>query len=166
MGKRYGQICPVAGSLELVGERWTLLIVRDLLRGPARFQDLRTMLPGIPPKLLSERLKLMDQHGLVAREFYSEYPPRARYALTEKGRDLGLVVGALAEWGARHLHRRLAALHSACGHAVEVMPYCPHCKERVRPSAIQLPTAPPTESAPPRRRRREPTARRISSRGN
>ncbi len=153
MGKRYGQICPVAGSLELVGERWTLLIVRDLLRGPARFQDLRMMLPGIPPKLLSDRLKSMDRQRLVTREFYSEYPPRARYALTEKGRDLGLVVGALAEWGARHLHRRLAAVHAECGHAVEVMPYCPHCKERVRPSSIQLPTPTPAKTESTRRRR-------------
>src|SRR5262245_61685201 len=91
MPKRYGQACPVAESLELVGERWTLLIVRDLLRGPARFQDLRTMLPGIPPKLLSERLKFMHKQGLVERTFYSDYPPRARYALTDKGRELGMV---------------------------------------------------------------------------
>src|SRR5262249_18500061 len=141
MARQYGQACPVAGSLELVGERWTLLIVRDLLRGPARFQDLRAMLPGIPPKLLSDRLKFMGKEGLVAREFYSEYPPRARYALTDKGRELGLVVGALAAWGSRHLHRRLAAVHTDCGHAIEVMPYCPHCDERVRPNSIEIPAA-------------------------
>jgi DNA-binding HxlR family transcriptional regulator len=148
----------VAESLELVGERWTLLIVRDLLRGPARFQDLREMLPGIPPKLLSERLKFMDQQGLVARTFYSDYPPRARYALTDKGRELGLVVGALAMWGSRHLHRRFAAVHADCGRAIEVMPYCSHCAARVRLDSIQIPATTtkkiaPRKNAPARTRR-------------
>jgi DNA-binding HxlR family transcriptional regulator len=153
MTRRYGQVCPVAESLELVGERWTLLIVRNLLRGPARFQDLRTTLPGIPPKLLSERLKFMHKEGLVARTFYSDYPPRARYALTEKGRELGLVVGALAAWGSRQLHRRLAAVHADCGHAIEVVPYCHHCHERVGLDSVQIPAATIKEDQPARRRR-------------
>ena len=68
VAKRYSQHCPVAKSLDLVGERWTLLIVRDLLRGPARFQDLRAQLAGIPPKLLAERLRRLERQGLVARE--------------------------------------------------------------------------------------------------
>src|SRR5919204_2427196 len=99
VAKRYGQHCPVAKSLDLVGERWTLLIVRDLLRGPARFQDLRAQLDGIPPKLLADRLRRMQRQGLVARALYSKRPPRASYALTDRGRGLGLVVGALAVWG-------------------------------------------------------------------
>jgi DNA-binding HxlR family transcriptional regulator len=152
MARHYGQVCPVAESLELVGERWTLLIVRDLLRGPARFQDLRTMLPGIPPKLLADRLKFMDKQGLVARKFYSDYPPRARYALTGKGRELGLVVGALAAWGSRHLKRRFAAVHTDCGHVIDVMPYCPHCKERVQLDSIQMPSATAATAKPARRR--------------
>ena len=63
MPRQYGQACPVAKSLEILGERWTLLIVRDLLRGPARFQDLQTSLDGIAPNLLSERLKAMRSTG-------------------------------------------------------------------------------------------------------
>ena len=98
MPRRYGQACPVAKSLEVLGERWTLLIVRDLLRGPARFQDLQTSLDGIAPNLLSERLKLMEEHGLIERRLYSERPPRAEYHLSDKGRELG-VVGALAPVG-------------------------------------------------------------------
>src|SRR5215471_6037641 len=90
MAKRYGQHCPVAKSLDLVGERWTLLIVRDLLRAPARFQDLRAQLSGIPPKLLAERLRRMERQGLVTRELYSKRPPRASYALTERGRAGGV----------------------------------------------------------------------------
>src|SRR2546423_15672111 len=102
MPKRYGQRCPVAKSLERLGERWTRLVIRDLLSGSRRFQDLETSLDGIAPNVLSERLKILEEHGIVAREFYSEHPPRAAYALTPRGRDLGMVVGALARWGARH----------------------------------------------------------------
>ena len=69
MPKRYGQPCPVAKSLELLGERWTLLVIRDLLSGPRRFQDLLASLEGIAPNVLSERLKVLETHGIVAREF-------------------------------------------------------------------------------------------------
>src|ERR1044072_6990888 len=101
MAKRYGQACPVAKSLDLVGERWTLLLVRDLLAGPRRLPALHPSLPGIAPALLSDRLKVMEEHGVVERRFYSEHPPRAEYVLTDKGRELGFVIGALASWGRR-----------------------------------------------------------------
>ena len=136
--KRYGQACPVAKSLELVGERWTLLIVRDLLGGARRFQDLEVSLPGIAPALLSERLKRMEEHGLVARRFYSEHPPRAEYALTEAGRELGFVVGALASWGSRHLHRSAAVVSGDCGHEVQLRYFCPTCETRVRGSTVKV----------------------------
>src|SRR3989442_1843088 len=103
MPKRYGQPCPVAKSLELLGERWTLLVIRDLLAGPRRFQDLLASLDGIAPNVLSERLKILEAHGIVARELYSEHPPRAAYALTPLGRDPRLWVGALAVWRPRAL---------------------------------------------------------------
>ena len=77
MPKRYGQSCPVAKTLELIGDRWTLLIVRDLLPGTRRFQDLLSSLSGIAPNILSDRLKLMEEHALVSRRLYSEHPPRA-----------------------------------------------------------------------------------------
>src|SRR5262249_49047591 len=91
MAKRYGQAGPVAKLLELAGERWALLIGRDLPDGPRRYQDFHDSLHGIAPALLSARLKLMEEHGLVARRFYSDHPPRAEYALTDKGRELGVV---------------------------------------------------------------------------
>ena len=138
MAKRYGQACPVAKSLELVGERWTLLIVRDLLRGPGRFQDLVKSLRGIAPNLLSERLKLMEEHGLVSRRFYSEHPPRAEYVLTDKGKELAVVVGALAVWGSRHVHPQTALVHADCGEAVQMRYYCPECKERVPGAAVAV----------------------------
>ena len=136
--KRYGQACPVAKSVELLGERWTLLIVRDLLSGSLRFQDLQDALPGVAPNVLSERLKRLEAAGVVERRLYSDHPPRAEYTLTDRGRELGPVVGALAVWGSRHLHRQSALVHADCETPVEVGYYCRHCGERVRGGAVRL----------------------------
>src|SRR5258708_40378693 len=86
----YDLNCPVARTLAIIGERWTVLIMRDLLmEGPRKFQDLEAALSGISPTTLSARLKTLEEHGIVARRFYSDHPPRAEYALTDKGRALG-----------------------------------------------------------------------------
>ena len=105
MPKQYGLSCPVAQSLEFLGERWTLLIVRDLLSGSKKFQDLQTSLAGVAPAVLSARLKVLEAHGIVGRAFYSEHPPRAEYVLTAKGRELGPVMKALRAWGGRHTRK-------------------------------------------------------------
>ena len=139
MPKHYDQNCPVAKALELVGDRWTLLIVRDLLdEGSRRFQDFQQSLKGIAPAILSDRLKLMEEHGLVTRRFYSDHPPRAEYTLTDKGKDLGLVIGALATWGSRHVYPEAALVHVDCGHPVRVGYFCSHCNDRVRGTAVTL----------------------------
>jgi len=149
--KRYGQACPVAKSLEVIGDRWTLLLVRDLLPGPRRFQDFARGLKGIAPNILSDRLKLMEEHGLVARRFYSDHPPRAEYALTDRGHELGVVVGALATWGARHVHRSSALVHDACGHPVEMKYFCRHCATRVGGSTVRIARRPRGATRPARR---------------
>jgi DNA-binding HxlR family transcriptional regulator len=128
----------VAKTLELIGDRWTLLVVRDLLRGTQRFQDLLQTLPGIAPNILSARLKLMEEHGLIQRRLYSDHPPRAEYALTDRGRELGMVVGALAAWGGRHVHKQSKLVHAGCGHPVSVGYYCPDCKEGVRGADVTV----------------------------
>jgi DNA-binding HxlR family transcriptional regulator len=138
MAKRYNQSCPVAKTLEVIGDRWTLLVVRDLLPGTRRFQDLLATLPGIAPNILSARLKLMEEHGLIGRRLYSDHPPRAEYALTDRGRELGMVVGALAAWGGRHVHRQTRLVHAGCGHPVSVGYYCPDCGEGVRGAEVVL----------------------------
>ena len=95
--------CPVAKTLDLVGERWTLLVLRDLfLHGPRRYQDFQESLAGVAPNTLSARLKSMEAHGLIERKLYSEHPPRLEYHLTDKGRSLGPVMKALREWGKAH----------------------------------------------------------------
>lgn len=92
--------CPVAHALELLGDRWTLLIVRDLLLdGPRRFSDLARTTVGPSPTILSNRLKRLEEAGLIARHFYSQHPPRAEYLLTDHGKDLAPVLRALRRFG-------------------------------------------------------------------
>ncbi|MEM7058475.1 MAG: helix-turn-helix domain-containing protein [Pseudomonadota bacterium] len=92
--------CPVARTLDLIGDRWTVLILRDLLlRGPHKFQDLQSSLGRVGTTTLSARLKALEANGLVERQMYSDHPPRAEYLLTKKGQSLGPVMAALRDWG-------------------------------------------------------------------
>jgi DNA-binding HxlR family transcriptional regulator len=98
----YNQWSPDARALDLVGDKWTLLIVRDLLVGPTRFVELQRRLPGISTEQLRTRLNQMVASGLLTRTRYREVPPRVDYELTEKGRALVGVLGAVADWGREH----------------------------------------------------------------
>lgn len=104
MAKSYDQsACPVARTLDLIGERWTILLIRDLLLlGPRRFQDFQQSLPGLAPNTLSARLKALERNDLVKRQLYSEYPPRVEYVLTDRGKSLGPVLRAMRDWGMRN----------------------------------------------------------------
>ena len=100
MAAGYGQKCPVARALDIVGERWSLLVLRDLGRkGPLRFQALEKGLPGCAPNTLSARLKALEAHGLIASRLCEAHPPRYEYFLTEKGEALRPVIRALFAWG-------------------------------------------------------------------
>lgn len=102
MAKDYDLECPVARTLEVVGQRWTALILRDLfLNKTRRFQDFQESLTGIAPNTLSERLKGLELGGLIVRQLYADHPPRFEYVLTDKGRSLGPVIKALRDWGSR-----------------------------------------------------------------
>jgi DNA-binding HxlR family transcriptional regulator len=103
MAKRFDQYCPVAHALSLVGERWSLLVVRELLHGPKRYTDLAGGLPGIGTNILAARLRALEEAGVVRRH---KLPPPAAstvYELTEYGAGLDETVHALARWGARTL---------------------------------------------------------------
>jgi DNA-binding HxlR family transcriptional regulator len=100
-----GQVCSIARSLELVGDRWTLLIVRDLVLGLSRFDQFLTSL-GVATNVLTERLNRLVDEGIVERVPYSERPERVEYRLTAKGRELGLVLLALMQWGDRHISKK------------------------------------------------------------
>ena len=97
-----GQVCSIARALELVGDRWTLLVVRDLLLGLNRFDQLVESL-GIASNVLTDRLNRLVDEEIVERVRYSERPDRFEYRLTPKGRELGLVLLALMQWGDRHI---------------------------------------------------------------
>jgi DNA-binding HxlR family transcriptional regulator len=106
MATCYGQNCPVARALDMIGERWTLLILRDLKRfGPMRFQQFEEALPGIAPNTLSARLKALEAAGVIATRLYESHPPRYEYFLTEKGKALGPVFKSLYAWGTRAVFR-------------------------------------------------------------
>ena len=94
--------CPVACTLDLLGDRWTLLVVRDLMRGKRRFAELVASPEGIPTNILSNRLKRLVLAGVVSSRRYSQHPPRVEYQLTSKGEDLRPVMRAMVEWGVSH----------------------------------------------------------------
>lgn len=92
--------CVVERTAEVIGGKWTTLILRELLRGTRRFGELRASLAGISPKTLTDRLRDLEESGVITRTVYPEVPPRVEYALTAKGEALRPVVDAMAVWGA------------------------------------------------------------------
>src|SRR5262245_5373489 len=119
--KKYGQYCPIAHALECVGERWSLLIVRELLRGPKRYTDLSDGLPGIGTNILAGRLRDLEAGGLIGKR---KLPPPAAvtvYELTDYGRDLEEAIQALARWGARTLGPPASADEVRPGWSVDAM---------------------------------------------
>ena len=100
--KSFGTMsCPIARSLERVGEWWSILILRDAFRGHTRFDQFQTSL-GIAPNMLTKRLNALVESGLLEKRAYSEHPPRYEYVLTERGRDFRPVLWALLAWGNKH----------------------------------------------------------------
>ena len=103
MANGYGQDCPVARALDVIGEKWSLLILRDLFRkGALRFQELEAGLAGMAPNTLSARLKTLESQGVIATRLYETHPPRNEYYLTDKGKALGPVLKSLYNWGERY----------------------------------------------------------------
>src|SRR5712691_8187379 len=91
--------CAVAASAEIIGAKWTALLVHDLSEGPRRFSELERSCCGISPRTLSERLRALEQEGFVGRQSYPESPPRVEYSLTDKGRSLLPIIDAMREFG-------------------------------------------------------------------
>jgi DNA-binding HxlR family transcriptional regulator len=103
MQRKYDLKCPVASTLDIIGDRWAILILRDLfLRGAHRFQDFEATLPGLTPSVLSARLKSLEGDGIIEGRIYEAHPPRMEYSLTPKGRELGPVLRAIRSWGEKH----------------------------------------------------------------
>lgn len=114
-------------ALAAVGDRWTLLVVASLLGGPQRFGDLQESVSGIATNVLTQRLRALQEEGLVAAEAYSAKPPRYTYELTQPGRELAGALRLLADWAARHRPDAEPLRHSVCGTPLEAAWYCPTC---------------------------------------
>ncbi len=143
MVKSYGQMCPIACSLDLLGERWTLLIVRELLKGAKRFNELQEILEGIPPNTLSGRLRLLEEHGVVQRSVVEERPPRAEYSLTPAGQELWLPLRALGLWGTRHIQKKVKRVHEGCGGEVRFSLTCDSCHQELQDRDTTMVRRPP-----------------------
>lgn len=92
----------IAAAMEIIGNKWTALILRDLTTGPKRFGQLEKSLAGISPRTLSQRLDDLEEHGIVTKQSYAEVPPRCEYDLTEKGHDLLPILQQMAVWGDKY----------------------------------------------------------------
>jgi DNA-binding HxlR family transcriptional regulator len=99
----YDTVCPIARTAEIISGKWTLLIIRDLASGVKRFNQLERSLHGISPKTLSERLRSLEEEGVIIRQTFAEMPPRVEYSLTTKGRDLCNVIESMRSYGKRWL---------------------------------------------------------------
>lgn len=95
--------CPIANTAVIIGRKWTLLIVRDLARGPRRFGELERSLTGISPRTLSQRLGYLERTGVISRKHYAEVPPRVEYALTPQGQELVPIIELMRDYGERWL---------------------------------------------------------------
>jgi DNA-binding HxlR family transcriptional regulator len=139
LGRTYdAQTCSVAGSLELIGERWTLLIVRDAFMGVRRFEDFQRR-TGAARNILAARLNGLVEEGIFARVQYQDHPVRYEYRLTDKGLDLWPVIVALVQWGDRYVYPGKAPillLHKSCGGAVSDRRTCEACGANLGPRDV------------------------------
>jgi len=124
----------LAAALERVGDRWALLLVEALLAGPRRYSDLQRDLPTIASNVLSERLRRLEQAGVLESQRYSARPPRVEYRLTPAGRGLATVIAALDRWGGQE--GAPGPTHDRCGTPMEIRFYCPTCDELVVPGEV------------------------------
>jgi DNA-binding HxlR family transcriptional regulator len=134
-----GRPCSAAAALNLVGEKWALLAVREIAFGNKRF-DAIARNTGAPRDRLAARLRALEAAGVVARRPYSDRPPRYEYELTQAGQDLRAVLLALYAWGDKWaVDSPAAAFIHSCGHDdLEVAPVCRHCGEEIRPDNVKL----------------------------
>lgn len=92
----------VASAMEIIGSKWTALILRDLFAGPKRFCELEKSVSGVNPRTLSKRLSILEEHGIISKATFHEVPPRSDYSLTKKGEDLLPIIQEMSDWGAKY----------------------------------------------------------------
>ncbi|MET0957491.1 MAG: helix-turn-helix domain-containing protein [Solirubrobacterales bacterium] len=134
LNREYGQVCSIARTLEVLGERWTILVIRDVFNGKRRFDQIQENL-GVARNVLSNRLARLVEEGILEKRAYQERPARYEYFLTRQGLDLWPVMIGLLHWGDRYLAEPdgppMLIRHKACGGAVDDRGYCERCGERL-----------------------------------
>ncbi len=156
-----GQSCSIAAALEVVGERWSLLIVRDVFLGLRRFDEIQASL-GIARNVLQTRLTRLVRSGVLEKRLYQERPPRHEYRLTEKGLDLWPTVVALMQWGDQYAAGApgppVLLEHRGCGGAVDEHRMCEACGARLSVRDVRAQPGPGAGPGHPLLRRAQPTA--------
>jgi DNA-binding HxlR family transcriptional regulator len=140
------QSCAIAATLEIIGDPWTLLVIRDAFRGVRRFEQWQERL-GVARNVLAARLKSLVAAGVLEPKVYSERPLRHEYVLTAKGKELNWVLLTLYDWGARHLYHDacetgVSFRHKPCGHMLKPKLVCSDCGEPIKPRDLEMILAP------------------------
>jgi DNA-binding HxlR family transcriptional regulator len=127
-----GQNCSIAGALSLLGERWTLLVMREVLLGRRHFAEIKRQ-TGVAPNILSDRLQTLVDHGLLERRGQEYWP-------TRKGVDVNPVLVALMQWGDRYVSEKppRVLVHAVCGHDAQPSLRCAHCDEQIAPRELRV----------------------------
>jgi DNA-binding HxlR family transcriptional regulator len=133
--------CTIAATLEVIGDPWTLLVIRDAFNGVRRFEQWQERL-GVARNVLAARLKTLTKHGVLEPQAYSERPLRHEYVLTRKGKDLYAVLLTLHGWGAKHLYMEsdsgISFIHKTCGQELEPTLACACCGAVVKPRDLEI----------------------------
>ncbi|MDF2677407.1 MAG: ytcD 1 [Bacillota bacterium] len=139
MKNQYNLPCNIAQTLNIIGDKWSLLILHQIFSGNETYKEILDALETIPTNLLSERLKNLESDELINRDIYQCHPPRYKYTLTEKGSDLEDVFISLALWGERHLNKCYKKLvHDKCDNLIEHKYYCPICNKYLNKDELKV----------------------------
>jgi DNA-binding HxlR family transcriptional regulator len=143
-------VCSIARAMEILGERWTFLILREAFYGVRRFSEMQRNL-GIARNILSTRLQTLVGAGIFERRLYQEEPERYEYRLTAAGRDLYPSIVTLMRWGDEHLTGELGPpvvlRHNLCGHEADAVLVCAHCREELHPHDVTPVRSPAADAA-------------------
>ena len=139
------QSCCIAATLEIIGDPWTLLVIREAFQGVTRFEQWQERL-GVARNVLAARLKTLVAHGVFEARVYSDRPLRHEYLLTVRGKELNWVLLTLYDWGARNLYGEsetgVAFEHTPCGHTLKPQLVCSDCGEPIRPRDLRMVLSP------------------------